>query len=48
MKRALILMSGMFAVPAAANVQPTPSDPIVVTGKSSAEMRREAKAYVRQ
>lgn len=49
MKRALILMSGLFAAgPAAANIQAGPSDPIVVTGKSSAEMRREAKTYVRQ
>jgi hypothetical protein len=42
-------MSGLLAVaPATANFQPSSTDTIVVTGNSKSEIRRQAKAYVRQ
>lgn len=49
MNRTLVLISGVIAaaVPANANIQPA-DDTIVVTGNSIAEMRRQAKTYVRQ
>ena len=49
MKRTILLLSGLSAaLPASANIQPAPGDPIVVTGISTDEVRRQAKTYVRQ
>ena len=49
MGRTVVLISGLLAATtAAANVQPATTDTIVVTGNSPAEMRRQAKTYVRE